>query len=490
MVTTNTTSATDTGFVTPTATPNFDPGFVSMPQTQDTSVQTFAPSTVPTTQTQSFVTSPVPTSAPISLAPFGAGLPRGDTSVSIGDVRSDSDGFGTAAAVGGGAALAALLNSLGQEKGGSGFSAGNVLGGVQKVASLAKMAGVDPMKMLKDVGGEVGEWAKNLFDGGSQVSKVSEAIQPVEASNIKISPQQLADKYLRDTGQEHLIQKKSPAQPKAKASTVQVPYQQAFLDAATPAQLTKAIGPNYSHLVQTNPAAAMGISSTSSVAGLGGPGSLAGGKGAGLVQGAGGSIAGALPVLALWAFSINRFNAHKDPTADTRAANQFENYFQRALQSPEQERLELENLKQAVYQNPASLAIMKIAARTADPNIQHTSGGTEIVGWKGQIPAKFEALLPELEAVAEESNQANYGGLYNIGDEGLMGSPPNPYGEETRTYDKEAEVWKPKPEPEPEWHIQQLGKSYSASQREKAKTTSLQPGQKGYDVFAPGAVQV
>ena len=157
----------NTGFVTPTATPNFDPGFV-LPETQvDKSVQTFAPSAVPTTQAQSFVTSPVPTSAPISLAPFGAGLPRGDTSVSIGDVRPDSDGFDTAAAVGGGAALAALLNSLGQKEGGSGFSVGNVLGGVQKVASLGKMAGVDVMGELKNLGGEVGEWAKNLFDGGS-----------------------------------------------------------------------------------------------------------------------------------------------------------------------------------------------------------------------------------------------------------------------------------------------------------------------------------
>jgi hypothetical protein len=199
-------------------------------------------------------------------------------------------------------------------------------------------------------------------------------------------------------------------------------------------------------LLVTNPAAAMGISSTSSFAGLGGPGSGAGGMGASLPTTATSApLAGALPVLALVSFAMMRAKAKEDPTADTRAANQFENYFQRALQSPEQERLELENLKQIVFQNPESLAIMKIAARTADPTLEHTDGGVDIVGWKGQVPEKFEALLPELEAVAEESNQANYGGLYNIGEMGLTGSPPNPYGEETRTYDKEAEAWKPKP---------------------------------------------
>ena len=32
-----------------------------------------------------------------------------------------------------------------------------------------------------------------------------------------------------------------------------------------------------------------------------------------------------------------------------------------------------------------------------------------------------------MQAVKAESEQANYGGLYNIGDQGLLGSPPNPY---------------------------------------------------------------
>ena len=445
----------NTGFVTPTATPNFDPGFV-LPETQvDKSVQTFAPSAVPTTQAQSFVTSPVPTSAPISLAPFGAGLPRGDTSVSVGDVGSGSDGFGTAAAVGGGAALAALLNSLGQKEGGSGFSIGNVLGGVSKVASLGKLAGVDVMGELKNLGGEVGEWAKNLFDGGTEAVKpVTDAGQVTQATELA-GPQMSGD-FASGIGTANYPVGFDPFSQSAMSTNIGGTLQGGLTQAGTLVEMG-GIGPGFGVATTAGGAASFGAGA------VGAPGMGAGGMGAGAIGGAA-SIAGAVPVLALAMFAINRFNAHKDPTADTRAANKFENYFQRALQSPEQERLELENLKQIVYQNPASLAIMKIAARTADPTLEHTSGGIEIVGWKGQVPEKFEALLPELEAVAEESNQANYGGLYNIGDKGLMGSPPNPYGEETRTYDKEAEVWKPKP-------------------------ISLQPGQKGYDEFAPGAVQ-
>ena len=146
---------------------------------------------------------------------------------------------------------------------------------------------------------------------------------------------------------------------------------------------------------------------------LGGPGAAAG------------LNAGIMAPLALAMYGMKRMAP--DPTADPRMANQLENYFQRALKSPEQEAIELENLKQQVFANPASIQVMKLAAEGGVPGATHTSGGRDIVPWEGRVPAKFRELLPELEAVKAESEQANYGGLYNIGEQGLMGSAPNPY---------------------------------------------------------------
>ena len=142
---------------------------------------------------------------------------------------------------------------------------------------------------------------------------------------------------------------------------------------------------------------------------------------------ASGLNAGFMAPLGLAMYGMSRMA--EDPTADPRMANQLENYFQRALQGPKQEALELENLKQLVFQNPAAIGVMKTAAEGGVPGATHTHGGVNIVPWEGRVPAKFRELLPELEQVAIESNQANYGGMYNIGEQGLMGSPVNPYGE-------------------------------------------------------------
>ena len=154
-------------------------------------------------------------------------------------------------------------------------------------------------------------------------------------------------------------------------------------------------------------------------------GALTGGALGGPGSAAAGSFAGAALPLALAAYGMKRMAP--DPTADPRMANQLENYFQRALKSPEQEAIELENLKQQVFANPASIEVMKLAAEGGVPGATHTSGGRDIVGWKDPVAAKFRELLPELEAVKAESERANYGGMYNIGEYGLIGEPPNPY---------------------------------------------------------------
>ena len=154
-------------------------------------------------------------------------------------------------------------------------------------------------------------------------------------------------------------------------------------------------------------------------------GALTGGALGGPGSAAAGSFAGAALPLALAMYGMKRMAP--DPTADPRMANQLENYFQRALKSPEQEAIELENLKQQVFANPASIQVMKLAAEGGVPGATHRSGGADIVGWKDPVAAKFRELLPELEAVKAESEQANYGGMYNIGEYGLMGKAPNPY---------------------------------------------------------------
>jgi hypothetical protein len=148
---------------------------------------------------------------------------------------------------------------------------------------------------------------------------------------------------------------------------------------------------------------------------LGGPGAAAG------------LNAGFMAPLGLAFYGMSRMA--EDPTADPRMANQLENYFQRALQGPEQEALELENLKQQVFLNPASIEVMKRAAEGGVPGAVHRSGGADIVGWPEPVSAKFREFLPELERVAAESGLAHHGGMYNIGDYGQMGSPPIPYGE-------------------------------------------------------------
>ena len=97
---------------------------------------------------------------------------------------------------------------------------------------------------------------------------------------------------------------------------------------------------------------------------------------------------------------------------------------------------------------------MKLAAEGGVPGATHTSGGRDIVGWPEPVADKFYELLPELEQVAIESNQANYGGMYNIGEQGLMGSAPNPYGENRKepetVFDPDTATWQPvRPERRP-----------------------------------------
>ena len=162
--------------------------------------------------------------------------------------------------------------------------------------------------------------------------------------------------------------------------------------------------------------------------------------------------AGIMAPLALAMYGMKRMAP--DHTADPRMANQLENHFQRALQGPKQEALELDNLKQQVFANPASIQVMKLAAEGGVPGATHTSGGRDIVGWPEPVADKFFELLPELEQVAIESNQANYGGEYNIGDFGLSGKPPNPYGENKKepelNFDPDTATWQPKRRPAPE----------------------------------------
>ena len=177
-------------------------------------------------------------------------------------------------------------------------------------------------------------------------------------------------------------------------------------------------------------------------------GALTGGALGGPGSAAAGSFAGAALPLALAMYGMRRMAP--DPTADPRMANQLENYFQRALQGPEQEALELENLRQQVFLNPASIEVMKRAAEGGVPGAVHTSGGTNIVPWVGDVPAKFREFLPELERVAAESGLAQHGGMYNIGEYGLMGSPPNPYGENTRVFDPDTVTWQAPPPPPPD----------------------------------------
>ena len=173
---------------------------------------------------------------------------------------------------------------------------------------------------------------------------------------------------------------------------------------------------------------------------LGGPGA------------ASGLNAGFMAPLGLAMYGMSRMA--EDPTADPRMANDLENHFQRALQGPKQEALELENLKQQVFENPASIGVMKAAAEGGVPGATHRSGSADIVGWKEPVAAKFYELLPELEAVKVESELANYGGMYNIGEQGLMGKAPNPYGENKKepelNFDPDTATWQPKRRPAPE----------------------------------------
>ncbi len=144
--------ATTSGFVQQPTT-SFNPGFTQAPQIALPEVaRTFEVPKVPT-HTQTFGVPQVPTTGggflapsgpgqPVtSLAPSGPGQPATSTVPSLSPSSRGGSGLGTGAAIGGGAALAALLNNMGRDSGSDSFSIQNMLGGLSKMGKLTGITG-------------------------------------------------------------------------------------------------------------------------------------------------------------------------------------------------------------------------------------------------------------------------------------------------------------------------------------------------------------
>jgi len=398
------------------ATPNTpsNPGFVQAPPMPYEQAQTFRTPSFGAAQT--FNVPSVPTGGGFmgSLAPTGPGQPATSTVSSPSSTRGGGSDIPYGALAGAGA-LAAGLAAYGDE--GDGLSFGNMLSGAKKIYELADISDIDIIGKLPQ---ELQNAVKSITDapGNLYDSLFGADAVPIGELGSATSAQAIA------TG--NAMIKSGAAAALEGTPSLYAPTTMGMGSIPSISTPTAQAAAVYGGGPQLTAATTGALPTT----GLGG--------GAGMA-----AFAGPAAIAGIAMLFKGHFDKGHDPTADTRTANELENYFQRAVQSPEQERLELENLRKLVFVNPNIINIMKHAARTADPNIEHTSGGTETVGWKGGVPAMFEKLLPELEKVAFESSKANE--MYNIGDEGLSGAPPNPYGENTRTLDKETGEWKARP---------------------------------------------
>jgi hypothetical protein len=378
-----------TGFVNSEQSAN--PGFTQAPiQANIPPPQTFAAPTAPTAPTApSFVSPP-------SLAPTG-GLPRKSTSYTVGPPRSrESDiPWGTIA---GGGALAAALAAYGDDGGGMGF--GSILAGAKKLYELADMSDMDIIGKLP---AELQKMFKEFTDTPSKLMDIfgTTPTAPTTASGL-----------FSGVGPIFSAPGVAGMFPGAATSTAAL---QSAVAAQIPGHTLASLSASGFSPMGGALAGVTGVPAASAtpffgagVGGLGGVSTAMGAPAAASLYGGGmgvaptalapagtGSILGvAGPVAALAGFAMfmkSRMAAKKDPTADTRSANQLENYFQKAInESGEDRENTLKEIQMFIYENPIVLNTIKIASSGGQLpfGAKHTSGGTKIIGWSPNI-SKF-----------------------------------------------------------------------------------------------------